>query len=202
MDAAFGPSHLRVGACRHPTDSYALICSFVAPCQPGASPLSVRRRVPPRAAGSAGASSRVDSRLEGIDHVRLPARPAATGLGPCPPAAVGSETAATAPQARVEHVADGACTPVAPGREPRWRSLCIRRETVGGAGRTSVSRVAAHPGVPAWPSAAARRRGSRLGAACGGSTRLNRSGLLRTQTLRTTDEPRVEQVPDGVAEHV
>ena len=26
------------------------ICSFVAPCQPGASPLSMRRRVPPRAA--------------------------------------------------------------------------------------------------------------------------------------------------------
>ena len=31
---------------------------------------------------------------------------------------------------------------------------------------------------------------------------LNRSGLLRTQTPRTTDEPRVEQVPEGVAEHV
>ena len=30
--------------------TYALICSFVAPCQPGASPLSVQRRVPPRAA--------------------------------------------------------------------------------------------------------------------------------------------------------
>ena len=49
--AAFERRSIPAG-CVAPRSHIAPICSFVAPCQPGASPLSVPRRVPPRAASA------------------------------------------------------------------------------------------------------------------------------------------------------